>query len=102
MSRNLVYTVKHFLEKKDGVVLEKISKSELQEIDRHLPNISDMSEIYVMEWLFKNSGLETTRLNPIFYNDAHLYKKCTLEFSNLLLVEKGGFTSVRELRKKPS
>jgi hypothetical protein len=97
MSRNLAYTVKYFLEKKDGIVIEEISESEFQEIDRHLPNISDMSESDAIEWLDKNLRLEIARLNPIFYDDAHLYKKCTLEFSNLLLVEKGSFTNVRKL-----
>lgn len=100
MSCNLAYTVVYSLEKKGGGLFEESKSYELQDVRGHLPNISEMKETEVISWLEKNSELETHRLKPIFNDDAHLYKACTVKFISLLLVERGAFVHSRELMKE--
>ncbi len=96
---NLKYKNTFFLERLDGTIKKEIEEIEFQNINWHLPDIREMKENEVFEWLKNNKSTCDMRLNPVFYDDAKMYKNCTLDICDLFLIETGNFTEITKFRK---
>jgi hypothetical protein len=99
MPMNLKYKNILFLERLDGTIKKEIGEIEFQNVNWHLPDIREMKEQEVLEWLKNNENVCKIRLNPVFHDDARMYKNCTLEIFDLFLIETGNFTEITKFRK---
>jgi hypothetical protein len=93
MEINLGYKANYILETLGGEEVKEVRDATYCNIDRHLPNFREMKKVDLIKWLERNEIGHDMRLKLIFHKDARLYRYCSIEVSDVWIIEKGNFTN---------